>query len=47
MVCVCCLGGRLLSSKANIASIDPNGERIRSVEDLIAIVQCIASAANF
>ena len=39
MVCVCCLDSRLLSSKADVADIDPNGDGVQGVEDLIAIAQ--------
>ena len=39
MVCVCCLGDRLLGSKADITRINPNGDGVQSVGDLIAIAQ--------
>ena len=39
MVCVCRLGGWLLGGEADVADIDPNGDGVQSVEDLIAIAQ--------
>ncbi len=39
MVCVCCLGSWLLRGEADVAHIDPNGDGVQSVEDLIAIAQ--------